>query len=256
MKNLQIIDILKSGQVGAEITVKGWVRTRRGSKNVNFIALNDGSTIHNLQVVAEVETFGEELFRSINTGAAIGVTGEKLVGSSGSGQSVELQASAMEVIGVADPEKYPIQPKRHTLEFLREVAHLRPRTATFSAIFRVRHAMIFAIHNFFNERGFYNVHTPIITSSDAEGAGEMFRVSVLPAKDAPLDEKGNVDFSQDFFGRATNLTVSGQLEGELFAMALSRIYTFGPTFRAENSNTSRHLAEFWMVEPEVAFFDS
>ena len=176
MKNLRIVDILKLGQVGAEITVKGWVRTRRGSKNVNFIALNDGSTIHNLQIVAEVETFGEELLKLINTGAAIGVTG-KLVESAGSGQSVELQAFAIEVIGVADPEKFPIQPKRHSLEFLREVAHLRPRTATFSAIFRIRHSMIFAIHNFFNDRGFYNVHTPIITSSDAEGAGEMFRVS-------------------------------------------------------------------------------
>ena len=254
MKNLRIVDILKSGQVGAEITVKGWVRTRRGSKNVNFIALNDGSTIHNLQVVAEVESFGEELLKLINTGEAIGVIGV-LVASAGSGQSVELQASAIEVIGVADPEKYPIQPKRHSLEFLREVAHLRPRTATFSAIFRIRHAMIFAVHNFFNDRGFYNVHTPIITSSDAEGAGEMFRVSTLSPKDPPLDEEGNIDYSQDFFGKAANLTVSGQLEGELYAMALSRIYTFGPTFRAENSNTSRHLAEFWMIEPEVAFFN-
>lgn len=254
MKNLRIVDILKTGQVGATITVKGWVRTRRGSKNVNFIALNDGSTINNLQIVADVETFGEEIFKSINTGAAIAVTGI-IVASGGSGQSIELQALSLEIIGISDPEKYPIQPKRHSLEFLREVAHLRPRTATFSAIFRIRHAMIFAIHNFFNDRGFYNIHTPIITSSDAEGAGEMFRVSTLPAKDAPLNEEGNVDFTQDFFGKAANLTVSGQLEGELFAMALSRIYTFGPTFRAENSNTSRHLAEFWMVEPEVAFFD-
>ena len=254
MKNLRIVDILKLGQVGAEITVKGWVRTRRGSKNVSFIALNDGSTNHNLQVVAEVEAFGEDLLKLINTGAAIGVTG-KLVESTGSGQSVELQAASIEVIGGADPEKYPIQPKRHSLEFLREVAHLRPRTATFSAIFRIRHAMIFAIHNFFNDRGFYNVHTPIITSSDAEGAGEMFRISTLDAKNPPLTEEGEVDFSQDFFGKAANLTVSGQLEGELFAMALSRIYTFGPTFRAENSNTSRHLAEFWMIEPEVAFSD-
>jgi asparaginyl-tRNA synthetase len=254
MKKERIVDILKSGQVGAGITIKGWVRTRRGSKNVNFIALNDGSTIHNLQIVADVETFGEEIFKSINTGAAIGATGV-LVESTGSGQSVELKAEKLEVIGVADPEKYPIQPKRHTLEFLREMAHLRPRTATFSAIFRIRHAMIFAIHQFFNERGFFNVHTPIITSSDAEGAGEMFRVTTLPAVKAPLNEEGNVDFSQDFFGKSANLTVSGQLEGELFAMALSRIYTFGPTFRAENSNTSRHLAEFWMIEPEVAFCD-
>lgn len=254
MKNERIVDILKSGQVGSEITVKGWVRTRRGSKNVNFIALNDGSTINNLQVVADVETFGEEIFKSINTGAAIGVTG-KLVESAGSGQSVEMKAERIEVIGIADPEKYPLQPKRHSLEFLREIAHLRPRTATFSAIFRIRHAMIFAIHQFFNDRGFYNVHTPIITSSDAEGAGEMFRVTTLPSNEVKLNEEGKVDYSDDFFGKATNLTVSGQLEGELFAMALSRIYTFGPTFRAENSNTSRHLAEFWMIEPEVAFFD-
>ncbi len=254
MKKERIVDILKSGQVGSGITVKGWVRTRRGSKNVNFIALNDGSTIHNLQVVADVEIFGEEIFKSINTGAAIGVTGV-LVQSAGSGQTVELKAEKIEVIGVADPEKYPIQPKRHSLEFLREVAHLRPRTATFGAIFRIRHAMIFAIHQFFNERGFFNVHTPIITSSDAEGAGEMFRVTTLPVKNSPVNEEGDIDYTQDFFGKSTNLTVSGQLEGELFAMALGRIYTFGPTFRAENSNTSRHLAEFWMIEPEVAFSD-
>jgi len=254
MKNERIVDILKTGLVGSEITVKGWVRTRRGSKNVNFIALNDGSTINNLQVVADVDTFGEEIFKSINTGAAIGVTG-KLVESAGSGQSVEMKAERIEVIGVADPEKYPLQPKRHSLEFLREIAHLRPRTATFSAIFRIRHAMIFAIHQFFNDRGFYNIHTPIITSSDAEGAGEMFRVTTLPSNEVKLNEEGKVDFSDDFFGKAANLTVSGQLEGELFALALSRIYTFGPTFRAENSNTSRHLAEFWMIEPEVAFFD-
>ena len=254
MKNERIVDILKSGKTGSVITVKGWVRTRRGSKNVNFIALNDGSTIHNLQIVADVETFGEEIFKSINTGAAIGVTG-KLVESTGSGQSVEMSAEQIEIIGTADPEKYPLQPKRHSLEFLREIAHLRPRTATFSAIFRIRHAMIFAIHQFFNDRGFYNIHTPIITSSDAEGAGEMFRVTTLPATEVRLNEEGKPDFSEDFFGKAANLTVSGQLEGELFAMALSRIYTFGPTFRAENSNTSRHLAEFWMIEPEVAFFD-
>jgi len=254
MKNERIVDILKTGQVGSEITVKGWVRTRRGSKNVNFIALNDGSTINNLQVVADVETFGEEIFKSINTGAAIGVTG-KLVESAGSGQSVEMKAETIEIIGIADPEKYPLQPKRHSLEFLREIAHLRPRTATFSAIFRIRHSMIFAIHQFFNDRGFYNIHTPIITSSDAEGAGEMFRVTTLPPTEVTLNEEGKVDYSDDFFGKAANLTVSGQLEGELFAMALSRIYTFGPTFRAENSNTSRHLAEFWMIEPEVAFSD-
>ncbi len=254
MKNKRIVDILKEGKVGSEITVKGWVRTRRSSKNVNFIALNDGSTINNLQVVADAEAFGEEMIRNINSGAAIGVTG-KLVESVGSGQSVELKADVIEIIGPADPEKYPLQPKRHSLEFLREIAHLRPRTATFSAVFRIRHAMIFAIHQFFHERGFYNIHTPIITSSDAEGAGEMFRVTTLPPNEVHLDEEGKPDFSEDFFGKSTNLTVSGQLEGELFAMALSRIYTFGPTFRAENSNTSRHLAEFWMIEPEVAFFD-
>ena len=254
MKNNRIVDILKVGQVGSEIIVQGWVRTRRSSKNVNFIALNDGSTINNLQVVAEVETFGEELFKNINTGAALSVTG-KLVESAGSGQSVELKADNIQIIGLADPEKYPLQPKRHSLEFLREIAHLRPRTATFSTVFRIRHAMIFAIHQFFNDRGFYNIHTPIITSSDAEGAGEMFRVTTLPPTEVKLNEEGKVDYSDDFFGKSTNLTVSGQLEGELFAMALSRIYTFGPTFRAENSNTSRHLAEFWMIEPEVAFFD-
>lgn len=254
MKNNRIVDILKAGMVGSEIIVKGWVRTRRSSKNVNFIALNDGSTINNLQVVADVETFGEEVFKNINTGAAIGVTGT-LVDSAGSGQSFELKADAIEIIGPADPEKYVLQPKRHSLEFLREIAHLRPRTATFSAIFRIRHAMIFAIHQFFNDRGFYNIHTPIITSSDAEGAGEMFRVTTLPPNEVKLTEEGKVDFTDDFFGKSANLTVSGQLEGELFAMALSRIYTFGPTFRAENSNTSRHLAEFWMIEPEVAFFD-
>jgi asparaginyl-tRNA synthetase len=254
MKNVRIVDILKDGKVGSEITVKGWVRTRRSSKNVNFIALNDGSTINNLQVVADVETFGEEIFKNINTGAAISATG-KLLESVGSGQSVELKVDTIEIIGPADPDKYPLQPKRHSLEFLREIAHLRPRTATFSAIFRIRHAMIFAIHQFFHDRGFYNIHTPIITSSDAEGAGEMFRVTTLPPTEYKLNEEGKVDFSDDFFGKSTNLTVSGQLEGELFAMALSRIYTFGPTFRAENSNTSRHLAEFWMIEPEVAFFD-
>jgi asparaginyl-tRNA synthetase len=254
MKNLRIVDILKAGRVGSEITVKGWVRTRRSSKNVNFIALNDGSTINNLQVVADAETFGEDVIKNINTGAAIGVTG-KLVESAGSGQSVELKADNIEIIGQADPEKYPLQPKRHSLEFLREIAHLRPRTATFSAIFRIRHAMIFAIHQFFHDRGFYNIHTPIITSSDAEGAGEMFRVTTLLPNEVKLNEAGKFDYSDDFFGKSTNLTVSGQLEGELFAMALSRIYTFGPTFRAENSNTSRHLAEFWMIEPEVAFFD-
>ena len=254
MKRLKIKEVLAGGEVGQQVLVKGWVRTKRGSKNVNFIALNDGSTINNLQVVADVEKFGEALLRDINTSAALGITGE-LVESMGSGQAVELVASEITIYGKADPEKYPIQPKKHSLEFLRENAHLRFRTATFSAVFRLRHAMAFAIHKYFNDKGFYYLHTPIVTASDAEGAGQMFRVSTLPAIDPPLNEAGEVDYAQDFFGRATNLTVSGQLEGELGATALGEIYTFGPTFRAENSNTTRHLAEFWMIEPEMAFCD-
>jgi len=240
--------------VNATVNVKGWVRTKRQSKNVAFIAMNDGSTINNLQVVADVAKTGEEVLAKITTGASISVNG-KLVESAGSGQANELQAEQIEVLGVSDPDKYPLQPKRHSLEFLREKAHLRFRTATFSAITRIRHAMIFGIHKFFNDRGFYNIHTPIITGSDAEGAGEMFRVSVLDAKNPPLTENGDVDFRKDFFGKETNLTVSGQLEAELAALAMTKVYTFGPTFRAENSNTSRHLAEFWMIEPEVAFAD-
>jgi asparaginyl-tRNA synthetase len=254
MARLKIKEILKNGKAGTEVVAKGWVRTKRGSKNVNFIALNDGSTIHNLQVVVDVESFDEALIRDINTGASLAVTGI-LVESAGSGQSIELNATAIELLGKADPEKYPIQPKKHSLEFLRENAHLRFRTNTFSAIFRIRHAMAFAIHKYFNEKGFNYLHTPIITASDAEGAGQMFRVSTLDAKNPPLLEDGTIDFSQDFFGRPTNLTVSGQLEGELGALALGEIYTFGPTFRAENSNTTRHLAEFWMIEPEMAFYD-
>ena len=254
MKREKIKDVLKSTEVGKEILVKGWVRTKRGSKNVNFIALNDGSTIHNLQVVADVENFNEETLRIITTGASLAVTGT-LNQSQGSGQSVELVASGIDVLGLADPDKYPIQPKRHTLEFLRENAHLRFRTSTFSAVFRIRHAMAFAIHKYFNQKGFYYLHTPIVTASDAEGAGQMFRVSTLDPKNPPLTEEGQVDYAQDFFGKATNLTVSGQLEGELGATALGEIYTFGPTFRAENSNTTRHLAEFWMIEPEMAFYD-
>jgi asparaginyl-tRNA synthetase len=245
---------LQSGQTGSQVLVKGWVRTRRSSKNVNFIALNDGSTIHNLQVVADSETFGEDLIKDINTSASLAVTGE-LVESKGSGQNVELIAKTIEIYGKADPEKYPIQPKKHSLEFLRENAHLRFRTNTFGAVFRIRHAMAFAIHDYFNRKGFFYLHTPIITASDAEGAGQMFRVSTLDAKNPPLNEDGSVDYSEDFFGKPTNLTVSGQLEGELGATALGEIYTFGPTFRAENSNTSRHLAEFWMIEPEMAFYD-
>ena len=254
MKRLKIKEVLNGSQKGQQVLVKGWVRTKRGSKNVNFIALNDGSTINNLQVVANVEQLGEELLKDINTSTSLAVTGD-LVESQGSGQSVELVATAIEIYGKADPEVYPIQPKKHTLEFLRENAHLRFRTATFSAVFRIRHAMAFAIHKYFNDKGFYYMHTPIVTASDAEGAGQMFRVSTLPPTNPPMTEEGEVDYAQDFFGRPTNLTVSGQLEGELGATALGEIYTFGPTFRAENSNTTRHLAEFWMIEPEMAFYD-
>ncbi len=254
MTRLKINDILKEGKAGSEVLAKGWVRTKRGSKNVNFIALNDGSTIHNLQVVVDVDQFDEALLKDITSGAAIAVSGE-LVESAGSGQNIELNAKGIELLGTADPDKFPIQPKRHTLEFLRENAHLRFRTNLFGAIFRVRHAMAFAIHKYFNEKGFKYLHTPIVTASDAEGAGQMFRVTTLDPKNPPLTEDGEIDYSQDFFGRPTNLTVSGQLEGELGAMALGEIYTFGPTFRAENSNTTRHLAEFWMIEPEMAFYD-
>ncbi len=254
MTRLKIKEILTNGKAGSEVVAKGWVRTKRGSKNVNFIALNDGSTINNLQVVVDVESFDEALLRDINTGAAIAVTGE-LAESAGSGQNIELNAKNIELLGKADPEKFPIQPKKHSLEFLRENAHLRFRTNTFGAVFRIRHAMAFAIHKYFNEKGFNYLHTPIVTASDAEGAGQMFRVSTLDPKNPPLTEDGEIDYSQDFFGRPTNLTVSGQLEGELGALALGEIYTFGPTFRAENSNTTRHLAEFWMIEPEMAFYD-
>jgi asparaginyl-tRNA synthetase len=251
---IKIRELLANATTDVETNVKGWVRTKRGSKNVAFVALNDGSTIKNLQAVFDSEKFSEDDLKLVTTGACISVTG-KLVESLGGGQSVELQVSQLEILGPADPEAYPLQPKRHSMEFLREIAHLRPRTNTFAAVLRVRHAMIFAVHKFFNDKGFYNLHTPIITGSDAEGAGEMFRVSTLDPQHPPLREDGKVDFSKDFFGRETNLTVSGQLEGELGALALSDIYTFGPTFRAENSNTSRHLSEFWMIEPEMAFYD-
>jgi len=254
MKRIKIKEILQSGKANESAVAKGWVRTKRGSKNVIFIALNDGSTIHNLQVVVDVNQFSEELLREINTGAALSING-KLVESAGSGQNIELVAEQVELLGAADPDKYPIQPKKHSLEFLRENAHLRFRTSTFSAIFRIRHAMAFAIHKYFNDKGFYYLHTPIITASDAEGAGQMFRVSTLDPTKLPKNEKGEIDYSLDFFGKPTNLTVSGQLEGELGALALGEIYTFGPTFRAENSNTTRHLAEFWMIEPEMAFYD-
>ncbi|PMD98253.1 asparagine--tRNA ligase [Siphonobacter sp. BAB-5405] len=251
----QIKDYLRHhGFVDQTLTVQGWVRTKRESKNVNFIALNDGSTINNLQVVAEAGVIPEDILKLVTTGAAIAATGI-LVDSQGAGQTVELKVTSIEVYGTADPDAYPLQPKRHSLEFLREIAHLRPRTNTFSAVFRVRHALAFAVHKFFSDNGFFYWNSPIITGSDAEGAGEMFRVSTLDPKNPPLNEDGSINYKEDFFGKETNLTVSGQLEGELAALALGKIYTFGPTFRAENSNTTRHLAEFWMIEPEMAFFD-
>jgi asparaginyl-tRNA synthetase len=252
----RINDILKSipmaiGTAEQEITVKGWVRTFR---NNQFIALNDGSTNNNLQVVVDFNNTPEDVLKRITTGAAISATGT-LIPSLGKGQTVELKATKVDIIGDSDPEKYPLQPKKHSLEFLREIAHLRFRTNTFGAVFRVRNSLAFAIHKFFNDKGFLYMHTPVITSSDAEGAGEMFHVTSLDMANPPKDEKGQIDYSQDFFGKSTNLTVSGQLEGELAAMAFRDIYTFGPTFRAENSNTARHLAEFWMIEPEMAFYD-
>lgn len=251
---VQIKQLLKQTVTGVEVEVKGWVRTKRGNKNVAFVALNDGSTIHNIQVVFEVANFDESILKQITTGACIGVTGT-LVESAGSGQAVEVQAKSVYLFGTADPDTYPLQKKGHSLEFLREIAHLRPRTNTFGAVLRMRHAMAYAIHKYFNDSGFFNMHTPIITGSDAEGAGAMFSVTTLDLNNLPKNEDGSVNFEDDFFGKSTNLTVSGQLEGELGAMALGKIYTFGPTFRAENSNTPRHLAEFWMIEPEMAFFD-
>ncbi len=252
MSRTIIVDALKRKDFGAEVNIKGWVRTRRGNKNVSFIALNDGSTIHNIQVVADNEKFGYEYLKPITTGACISVTG-RLVESLGQGQTVEVQAEKIEIYGIADPETYPLQKKGHTLEFLREIAHLRPRTNTFGAVFRIRHNMAMAIHTFFHERGFFYFHTPIITASDCEGAGQMFQVTTLNLYDLKKDETGAIDYSNDFFGKQASLTVSGQLEGELAAMSMGAIYTFGPTFRAENSNTPRHLSEFWMIEPEVAF---
>jgi len=249
-----IKEILSSSPSGEIIIVNAWVRTKRISKNVAFIALNDGSTINNLQAVVDLNLHEESLLAKVNTGAAVSLKG-KIVESMGSGQKVEINVESIDILGEANPDEYPLQPKKHSLEFLREIAHLRFRTNTFSAITRIRHAMIFAIHKYFNDHGFFNIHSPIITASDAEGAGEMFRVTTLDPKNPPLNEDGSVNFSEDFFGKMTSLTVSGQLEAELAALALSKVYTFGPTFRAENSNTSRHLAEFWMIEPEVAFFD-
>lgn len=250
MQRTKVKALLDSTAFGTEVTVKGWVRTFRNDK---FIAINDGSTINNIQAVVN-EMFDAALLKRLTTGAAIRVTGE-LVASQGAGQKVEIQVKQLEILGDSDAEKFPLQPKKHSLEFLREIAHLRFRTNTFNAVFKVRHALAFAIHQFFNDRGFVYMHTPIITASDAEGAGEMFRVTTLDFDNTPRTEDGKVDFKQDFFGKSTNLTVSGQLEGELAAMAFGDIYTFGPTFRAENSNTTRHLAEFWMIEPEMAFYE-
>lgn len=250
----KIAELLKSKTaVGTDVVVKGWVRTKRGNKNVAFIALNDGSIIHNIQIVADVNKFDESLLKNITTGSCIKVCG-KLVESLGSGQPVEIQADSIEIYGTTDAS-YPLQKKGHSLEFLREIAHLRPRTNTFGAVLRIRHAMAFAIHKYFNDHGFYYLHTPLITGSDCEGAGAMFSVTTLDLNNVPKTDEGKVDYSQDFFGKPCNLTVSGQLEAELGALALSQVYTFGPTFRAENSNTPRHLAEFWMIEPEVAFFE-
>ncbi|WP_088340432.1 asparagine--tRNA ligase [Robiginitalea sediminis] len=246
-----IQSLLSGSHLLQEVTVSGWVRTFRSNR---FIALNDGSTLQNLQCVVDFEQMEEDVLRRITTGAAIRVSGT-LVESQGKGQSVEIQVKALDILGDAHPEEYPIQPKKHSMEFLREQAHLRVRTNTFGAVMRVRSALAFAVHQYFTSRGFYYFHAPIITGSDAEGAGEMFRVTTLPASAPPLNEDGQVDFTQDFFGKETNLTVSGQLEAEAYAMALGKVYTFGPTFRAENSNTSRHLAEFWMIEPEMAFYD-
>jgi len=249
-----ISEIFKNPKINSIIKVSGWVRTRRGSKSVSFIALNDGSTIKNLQIVAETSNFKEELFKKITTGSCIEIEGE-LKNSEGKEQSLEVLAKSIMVLGEADSDEYPLQPKKHSLEFLREKAHLRFRTNTFSAVFRLRHALTFAIHNYFNQNGYVNIHTPIITGADAEGAGEMFKVSNFDLKNIPINEAGEIDYQQDFFGKQTNLTVSGQLEAELAALALGKVYTFGPTFRAENSNTSRHLSEFWMIEPETAFAD-
>lgn len=254
MKRTKIIDLFKAYMLGKEVSVKGWVRTRRGNKHVQFVTLNDGSTIRNIQIVFDLTKFDEEQLKAVSTGSAIHVTG-MLVESMGKGQTCEIQANMLEIYGGADPDKYPLQKKGHTLEFLREIAHLRPRTNTFGAVLRIRSALAFAIHKFFQERGFYYLHTPLITASDCEGAGAMFQVTTLNLENPPRNEEGKVDYTQDFFGKTTALTVSGQLEGELGATALGAIYTFGPTFRAENSNTPRHLAEFWMIEPEVAFFD-
>jgi asparaginyl-tRNA synthetase len=254
MKRIKIKELLTSSPVGSDVIVKGWVRTKRGNKNIMFIALNDGSTINNIQIVVNIPDFDENLLRDISTGACIAVTG-RLVESHGQGQKTEVSAKEITLYGKADAEVYPLQKKGHSMEFMREIAHLRFRTNTFGAVFRVRHAMAFAIHKYFNDKGFFYLHTPIITGSDCEGAGEMFHVTTMDLNNIPKNENGSIDYNNDFFGKETNLTVSGQLEGELGALSLGDIYTFGPTFRAENSNTPRHLAEFWMIEPEMAFYD-
>ncbi|MBQ1932480.1 MAG: asparagine--tRNA ligase [Muribaculaceae bacterium] len=254
MKRTKIVDIFAPELIGNQVSVKGWVRTRRGNKQVQFVALNDGSTIKNIQIVFDMAKFDEEQLKPVTTGASIHVIGQ-LVESMGKGQTCEIQAESLEVYGTADPDTYPLQKKGHTFEFLREKAHLRPRTNTFGAIFRIRHHMAIAIHQFFHDHGFFYFHTPIITASDCEGAGQMFQVTTKNLYDLKKDENGSIIYDDDFFGKQASLTVSGQLEGELAATALGSIYTFGPTFRAENSNTPRHLAEFWMVEPEVAFAD-
>ena len=253
IRRTKIVDLLKRDDFGATVNVKGWVRTRRGSKQVSFIALNDGSTINNVQIVVDVDRFDETLLKDITTGACLSVNGE-LTESVGSGQKVEIQAREIEILGLCD-NTYPLQKKGHSMEFLREIAHLRPRTNTFGAVFRLRHHMAMAIHTFFHQKGFFYFHTTIITASDCEGAGQMFQVTTKNLYDLKKDENGSIIYDDDFFGKQTSLTVSGQLEGELAATALGAIYTFGPTFRAENSNTPRHLAEFWMIEPEVAFAD-
>ena len=252
IKRTKVKDLLKS-EPGQEVLAKGWVRTKRGNKQIKFIALNDGSTIYNIQIVADTSKFEESLLQKVTTGSSLAVRG-KLVESVGSGQAVEIQAEEIEVLGECDPVRYPLQKKDTSLEYLRTVAHLRPRTNTFGAILRIRHNMAFAIHKFFNDKGFVYLNTPLITESDAEGAGDMFDVTTLDLTKVPMKD-GKIDYSQDFFGKRTSLTVSGQLEGELGATAVGEIYTFGPTFRAENSNTPRHLAEFWMIEPEMAFYD-
>ena len=252
IQRTKIVDIFDPALVGKKVCVKGWVRTRRGNKHVQFVALNDGSTINNIQIVIDLEKFGDEELKPITTGASLHVEG-LLVESQGKGQNVEIQAESIEIYGTADPAEYPLQKKGHTFEFLREKAHLRMRTNTFGAVMRIRHHLAFAIHKYFNDHGFFYLNTPLITESDAEGAGDMFQVTTLDLDNLPKTDDGKVDYSQDFFGKHTSLTVSGQLEGELGATALGAIYTFGPTFRAEQSNTPRHLAEFWMIEPEIAF---